>query len=91
MQLPTKEAFSAQVDRAITDMPDLIRDRINACYADHQEPILRDHLLDWIFYEGWRWGDGWITDERNGRPLDIFHDPLTQSVRAAVVARLTEA
>ena len=87
---PTGEEFSAQVDRAITDMPAVIRDRIYACYADNQELILGDHLLDWIFYEAWRWGDAWVTDECNGRPLRVFHDQLAQRVRAAIVARLME-
>lgn len=85
---PGEEAFSAEVGRAATDIPDAIRDRLNACYAEHQEPILRDHLLDWIFYEAWRWGDGWMTDDHGGRPVGIFHDPLAQRVRAAAMARL---
>ena len=87
----TEEEFSAQVDLAVADMPDEIRDRLNTCHADRQEPILRDHLLDWIFFEAWRWGDGWVTDDHGGRPLGIFHDPLAQRVRAAVVARVMGA
>jgi len=63
---PTDEAFSAQVDRAITEMPDDIRDRIQSIHEEHQEPVVRDHLLDWTFFGGWRWGDGWVTDESGG-------------------------
>jgi hypothetical protein len=88
VQSPTDEAFSAQVDRAVTEMPGDIRDRIQSIHAEHQEPMVRDHLLDWIFYGGWRWGGGWVTDERGGQLLSVFHDPLAQKVRAAVMARL---
>jgi hypothetical protein len=88
---PGEEEFAAQVDRAITEMPDDIRDRIQSIYAEHQEPMVRNHLLDWIFYGGWRWGDGWVTDEAGGRPLEVFHDPLAQRVRAALMARVMEA
>jgi hypothetical protein len=59
---PIEEAFSAQVARAITEMPDDFRDRIHSIYAEHREPMLRDHLLDWTFFGDWRWGtDGWQT------------------------------
>ena len=88
---PSEQEFTAQVDRAITEMPDDIRDRIQSIYAEHQEPMVRNHLLDWIFYGGWRWGDGWVTDEAGGRPLEVFHDPLAQRVRAALMARVMEA
>ena len=87
----TEEEFSAQVDLAVTDMTDDIRDRIHSFHSEHREPILRDHLLDWVFYESWRWGDGWVTGEHGGRMLGVFHDPIAQRVRAAVVARVTGA
>lgn len=85
---PSEEEFSAQVDRAVTEMPGDIRDQIQSIYAAHQEPMVRDHLLDWTFYGGWRWGDTWVPDERGGRLLGVFHDPLAQRVRAAVMTRL---
>lgn len=88
---PTDEAFSAQVDLAVADMPDDIQDRIQSIHEEHQEPMVRDHLLDWTFFGGWRWGDGWVTDEDGGRPLEVFHDPLAQRVRAALMARVMEA
>ena len=46
---PDAEEFSAQVDRAVTEMPGDIRDRIHSIYSEHREPMLRDHLLDWVF------------------------------------------
>jgi pellino protein len=88
---PTDEAFSAEVDRAVTDIPNAIRAQICAIYAEHPHQAVRDHLADWVFFEGWRWGDGWMTDERGGRPLGIFHDQLAQRVRAAAIVRVMEA
>lgn len=87
----SEAAFSAQVGQAVARIPDNIRDRICTCYAAHTEAFLRDYLLDWVFYEAWRWGDGWLTGEGGGHPLEIFHDPLAQRMRAAVVARMVEA
>ncbi|MFP1646197.1 hypothetical protein [Pontitalea aquivivens] len=82
---PGEEAFSAQVDRAVTDIPDTIRAQIHTIYAEHTDPFVRDHLVDWVFFEGWRWGDGWVTGESGGRLLGVFHDPLAQRVRASAV------
>lgn len=87
---PDEEAFSAQVDRVVADIPAAIRGQIHAIYAEHANETVRDYLVDWVFFEGWRWGDGWVTGERGGRPLEVFHDPLAQRVRAAVVGRLME-
>lgn len=81
----TKEEFSAQVELAVTHMPNTIRDRIRAAYAEHDKPIIRAYLTDWIFFEAWRWGEGWLADECAGKPLGVFHDPLAQQVRAAVL------
>jgi pellino protein len=88
---PGEEAFSAQVDRAVADIPDLIRAQIHTIYAEHTDRSVRDYLIDWVFFETWRWGDGWVTGELGGRPLGVFHDALAQRVRAAVVARLMES
>lgn len=85
---PGEEAFSAQVDRAVADIPVATRNQIHAIYAEHGHQAVRDHLVDWVFFEGWRWGDGWVTGERVGRLLGVFHDPLAQTVRAAVVERM---
>jgi len=85
-----EEAFSAQVEQAVTGIPDAIRDQIHAIYAEHAKETVRDYLVDWVFFEGWRWRDGWVTGERGGRPLEVFHDQLAQKVRAAVVARLLD-
>ena len=88
---PGEEAFSAQVDRAVADIPDLIRAQIHTIYAEHTDRSVRDYLIDWVFFETWRWGDGWVTGELGGRLLGVFHDALAQRVRAAVVARLMES
>ncbi len=88
---PVEMDLSAQVDRAVADVPDEIRAQIHAIYAEHSKQTVRDYLVDWVFFEGWRWGDGWVTDELGGRLLRIFHDPLAQRVRAAVVSQLIRA
>ena len=88
---PGEDAFSAQVDRAVADIPDLIRAQIHTIYAEHTDQFVRDYLIDWVFFETWRWRDGWVTGERGGRLLGVFHDALAQRVRAAVVARLMES
>ncbi len=88
---PGEDAFSAQVDRAVTYIPDTIRAQIHTIYAEHTDQLVRNHLIDWVFFEFWRLGDVWLTDESRGRPLGFFHDLLAQRVRAAVAARLMEA
>jgi len=85
---PIEQEFLAQLNLAVADIPDDIRDQIKSVYASHKETALRDHQLDWVFYEQWRWGEGWLTNERHGCPLGVFHDPLAQRVRAAVVERI---
>ena len=88
---PDEEAFSAQVDAAVASIPGVILDRIHAIYAEHSDRSVRDYLVDWMLFEGWRWGDGWVTDDRGGRPLGVFHDSLAQRVRTTMVARLIES
>jgi len=85
---PDDGEFSAQVDRAITDVPAAIRAQIRAIYAEHPHQAVRAHLVDWVFFKNWRWGDGWAIDDHGDRALEIFHDPLAQRVRAAVVAQV---
>lgn len=88
---PDEEAFSAQVEQAVTYIPDTIQAQIHTIYAEHANQTVRDYLVDWVFFEGWRWGDGWVTGESGGRLLGVFHDSLAQRVRTTVVARLVEA
>lgn len=38
--------------------------------------FVRKHELQHVFFERWRLGDGWLTDEAGGRALAVFHDPL---------------
>lgn len=88
---PDKVEFSAQVEQAVTDVPDAIRDLIRTTYSEHAHQAVRDHLIDWVFFETWRWGDGWVTGDRGGHRLGVFHDSLAQRVRTTVVARLMES
>lgn len=81
---PDKVEFSAQVEQAVTDVPDAIRAQIHAICAEHNNQFVRNHLIDWVFFEAWRWKDGWLMDESRGRPLGVFHDPLAQAMRAAM-------
>jgi len=46
----TEEEFSAQVDRAVADIPAAIRDQIHAIYAEHANETVRDYLVDWVFF-----------------------------------------
>ena len=85
---PGEEAFSAQVEQAVADMPAPIRDRIRTIYSENAHQAVRDHIVDWIFFEAWRWKDGWLADESHGRPLGFFHDLAAQRVRAAAMVRL---
>jgi hypothetical protein len=48
----------------------------------------RRWALDWVFFTGWRLGDGWLRPEQAEVALDIFHDPLAISMRAAVMSRV---
>lgn len=46
----------------------------------------RSGELDWLFYRRWRLSDGWLSDEASQRALEIFHDPLAQNMRRAVIS-----
>lgn len=88
---PTEQEFLAQVNLAVADIPDDIRDQIKFTYEAHDVPVVRDHQLDWVFFLNWRWGDAWLMDDSHGSLLGVFHDPLAQRIRAAVVAQLMES
>ena len=49
---------------------------------------LRQNELDWLFYRRWRLQDGWLNDDQAAIAIEIFHDPLAQQMRRAVVGRL---
>jgi hypothetical protein len=83
---PIEQEFLAQLNLAVADIPDDIRDQIKSTYEAHDVPVVRDHQMDWVFFLNWRWGDGWLRNDSQGSILGIFHDPLAQRVRAAVVA-----
>jgi hypothetical protein len=87
---PGEEEFSAQVEQAVASIPRAIRAQIHTIYAEHTDQFVRNHLIDWVLFEAWRWKDGWLTDESRSRSLGVFHDLLAQRVRAAVVARLLD-
>jgi hypothetical protein len=48
----------------------------------------RENLLDWIFFQHWRLGRGWLDHAGTARALKIFHDRLAIAMRKSVVARL---
>lgn len=50
--------------------------------------VLRQNELDWLFYRRWRLQDGWLNDDQAAIAVEIFHDPLAQQMRCAVVGRL---
>ena len=50
--------------------------------------FIRRHRLDWLFFENWRLAEGWLRPEKRKRALAIFHDPLTMTMRGAVIARI---
>ncbi len=49
--------------------------------------VRRDEL-DSIFFRRWRLPDGWLTKKQAERALEIFHDPLAEQMRRAVIGRL---
>jgi hypothetical protein len=59
--------------------PEQVRDNLAA---------LRQNELDWLFYRRWRLQDGWLNDDEAAIAIEIFHDPLAQQMRRAVVGRL---
>jgi len=59
--------------------PEQIRDNLAA---------LRQNELDWLFYRRWRLQDGWLNNDQAAMAVEIFHDPLAQQMRRAVVGRL---
>ena len=48
----------------------------------------RRNELEWLFIRRWRLGDGWLSAEQAKRALEIFHDPLAEAMRCAVMGRL---
>lgn len=79
--------FKAVVDHAIATMPADIEAQIRDLTADPSD-LMNMHKLNWLFFEKWRLGDGWLLDDSGGKPLAVFHDNLALSVSAEVVRRL---
>lgn len=50
--------------------------------------LWRRNDLDWLFFCGWRLGDGWLSPAEAARALQIFHDPVAIAMRQAVLAAL---
>lgn len=46
----------------------------------------RCNELDWLFFRYWRLDDGWLPTEPAFQALEVFHDPLAESMRRAVIA-----
>jgi len=79
--------FHAAVDHAIASMPADIEAEIRDLLADPAD-LLKEHKLNWLLFERWRLGDGWLIDDSGGKALDVFHDDLALSVSAEVAKLL---
>ncbi|MFC2981883.1 hypothetical protein [Roseicyclus marinus] len=88
---PQECMFLGQVEHAVAAMPKGIEVEIRSILAKHRDPFLQAHLVDWIFFEHWRWSEGWLVDDHQGRAIGVFHDHLAQRMSAAVVSRFSKA
>lgn len=68
-------------------MPADIEAQIRDLTADPSD-AMNLHKLNWLFFEQWRPGDGWLRDDSGGKPLAIFRDDLALSVSAEVARQL---
>ncbi|MEM1299087.1 MAG: hypothetical protein AAGH68_07375 [Pseudomonadota bacterium] len=54
----------------------------------HSLTFARESQIEWLFFRGWRLLDGWLSADDRKQALEIFHDPLAQSMRRDVIQRL---
>ncbi|MBX5136076.1 hypothetical protein HJB79_23840 [Rhizobium lentis] len=67
--------------------PEIVPPEIELARARASVEHSRSGKLDWMFYRRWRLSDGWLSDEESQRALEIFHDPLAQNMRRAVISK----
>lgn len=70
--------------------PEIVPPEIELARARVSVEHSRSGELDWLFYRRWRLSDGWLSDEETRRALEIFHDPLAQNMRRAVISERYE-
>ena len=66
--------------------PEIVPSEIELARARAGVEHSRSGKLDWMFYRRWRLSDGWLSAEESQRALEIFHDPLAQNMRRAVIS-----
>ncbi len=44
--------------------------------------------MDWHFFRGWRFVDGWLSDRERERALPLFHDRLAQQMRDTTLSAM---
>jgi pellino protein len=66
--------------------PEIVPPEIELARARAGVEHSRSGKLDWMFYRRWRLSDGWLSAEESQRALEIFHDPLAQNMRRAVIS-----
>lgn len=66
--------------------PEIVPPEIELARARASVEQNRCGQLDWLFYRRWRLSDGWLSDEATQRALEIFHDPLAENMRRAVIS-----
>lgn len=81
MPLPDDAMFLAQVDQAVATIPETVEASVRAICTEHESLTLRAHLIDWIFFEHWRWGEGWLVDERRGSVMIVSRNGCALTVR----------
>lgn len=83
-----KEMNDANAKRRGQDIapPEIVRPEIELARARASVEHSRSNALDWLFYRRWRLSEGWLSDEEIRRALEIFHDPLAQNMRRAVIS-----
>jgi pellino protein len=66
--------------------PEIVPPEIDLARARAGVEHSRSGKLDWMFYRRCRLSDGWLSAEESQRALEIFHDPLAQNMRRAVIS-----
>ncbi|WP_245441461.1 hypothetical protein [Rhizobium phaseoli] len=70
--------------------PEIVPPEIELAHARASVEHSRSGTLDWLFYRRWRLSEGWLSDEETRRALEIFHDPLAENMRRAVISERYE-
>lgn len=88
------DGFREAVERAVTYMPDEVRDAIDEVTRAAGRQDARASMLyfvnelDCIFFERWRLDGGWLTDPERRLAIEIVHDDLAIEARRAIMRKL---